>query len=422
MLDIRLIREDPEGIKAGARSKRIPRDAEVDRLVELDAEARGILPELEGLRAEQKRAGKAMADAAQGERPALLDRQREVKNRIRELEERQKALREELDRLLLLVPNPPDAGVPQGATEEQNVPVRAWGEPPAFAFAPRDHVDLAELHGLADFVRAGRIAGSRNYFLRGKAVLLEEAVLRFALDSMAARGFEPLTVPVLVRYDAMRGTGYFPGGEEQAYLVERDELSLVGTSEVPLTSFFGGEILEQSALPVRLVARSVCFRREAGTYGKDTRGLYRVHQFQKVEQVVVDAADEERSIAHQQEILKNAEELLQALELPYRVVDVCTGELGMGQVRKFDIECWMPSRGGYGETHSASRFHEFQARRLNLRYRDGEGRVRFCHTLNNTVVASPRILIPLLEVHQREDGSVRIPEALHPYLPFTQIP
>jgi seryl-tRNA synthetase len=227
----------------------------------------------------------------------------------------------------------------------------------------------------------------------------------------------PLVVPTLVRTEAMVGTGYFPGGEEQAYRCdERDDLCLIGTAEVPITALHAGEILANEALPLRFVALSSCYRREAGTYGKDTRGLYRVHQFQKVEQVVIDVADEARSVEHHRSILQNAEQVLQALDLAYRVVNVCGGDLGLPQVQKFDIETWMPSREGYGETHSASRFHDFQARRLDLRYRDAEGTVRFCHTLNNTVAASARMLIALLENHQQADRTVWVPEPLRPYL------
>jgi seryl-tRNA synthetase len=233
---------------------------------------------------------------------------------------------------------------------------------------------------------------------------------------MQAQGFTPVQVPLMVRREAMEGTAYFPGGEEQAYKTEKDDLYLIGTSEVPLTSIHAGEVLEAASLPRRYVACSPCFRREAGAYGKDTKGLYRIHQFWKVEQVVIDRADEATSRAHHQAIVKNAERLLEAFELPYRVVNVCGGDLGQAQVQKFDIETWMPSRAFYGETHSASRFHEFQARRLEMRYRDEEGKVRYCHTLNNTVVASPRILIPMLENHQRADGSVAIPAALRPWL------
>jgi seryl-tRNA synthetase len=253
--------------------------------------------------------------------------------------------------------------------------------------------------------------------LKGDLSLLADAVMRYALDHMVAKGFTALTVPTLVRTEAMVGTGYFPGGEEQAYRCdERDDLCLVGTAEVSVTALHAGEILPASALPLRYVAQSSCYRREAGTYGKDTRGLYRVHQFQKVEQVVIDVADPARSLEHHHAILENAELLLQSLELPYRVVNVCGGDLGQPQVQKFDIETWMPGRDGYGETHSASRFHDFQARRLGLRYRDAEGKVQFCHTLNNTVAASTRILIALLENHQEADGRVRVPAPLRPYL------
>jgi seryl-tRNA synthetase len=234
---------------------------------------------------------------------------------------------------------------------------------------------------------------------------------------MVSRGFMPLSVPTLVRREVMVGTGYFPGGEEQAYRCdERDDLCLVGTAEVPVTALHQDEILDLKDLPKRYVALSSCYRREAGTYGKDTRGLYRVHQFQKVEQVIVDVADAERSIEHHHAIVANAEDVLQALGLPYRIVNVCGGDLGAPQIQKFDIETWMPSRKGYGETHSASRFHEYQARRLNMRYRDAEGVVRVCHTLNNTVAASVRMLIALLENHQNADGTVTLPACLRPYM------
>jgi seryl-tRNA synthetase len=307
--------------------------------------------------------------------------------------------------------------VPDGADDQENQELRRVGEPRAFDFEPRSHQDLGELHGWIDTERGARLAGSRNYLLKGDLVLLESAVLRYALDLMVSRGFTPVTVPTLVRTEAMQGTGYFPGGEEQAYRCDdRDDLWLVGTAEVPLTAMYAGEILSHEDLPLRFVAHSSCYRREAGTYGKDTRGLYRVHQFQKVEQVVVDVDDEARSLEHHQRILQNAEDLLQSLGLPYRVVNVCGGDLGQGQVQKFDIETWMPSREGYGETHSASRFHDFQARRLGLRYRGEDGKVRHCHTLNNTVAASTRMLIALLENHQQADGTVRVPEPLRPYL------
>ncbi|HRX86172.1 MAG TPA: serine--tRNA ligase, partial [Phycisphaerae bacterium] len=287
---------------------------------------------------------------------------------------------------------------------------------PRFDFEPKDHVALGEALGIIDIERGVKLAGTRNYTLRGDAVLLHHAVLRLAMDTMIARGFTPVQVPVLVREEIMYGTGYFPGGRDQAYLCERDNLSLVGTAEVSLTALHADEILDEADLPIKTVAMSPCFRREAGAAGKDTYGLYRIHLFDKVEQVVVCRNDVEESKRLHAEILANAEAVVQALELPYRVVNVCTGDLGQGQVQKFDIETWMPSRGGYGETHSASRFYEFQARRLKLRYRDADRRTRFCHTLNNTVIASPRVLIPILELYQNADGSITVPKALRPYL------
>ena len=415
MLDLKFIRQDPAAVRAGAEKKRIACD--VDRILELDAASRAVGVDLDSLRQRQKEAGGRMAKATPEERAGLLEEQKGLKAELKGLEERKGQLDEELRGLLLQVPMPPAAEVPDGADDEENVELRRVGEPRTFDFEPRSHQDLGELHGWIDTERGARLAGSRNYLLKGDLVLLESAVLRCAVDLMAARGFTPVTVPTLVRTEAMQGTGYFPGGEEQAYRCdERDDLWLVGTAEVPLTAMHAGEILSHEDLPLRFVAQSSCYRREAGTYGKDTRGLYRVHQFQKVEQVVVDVDDEARSLEHHQAILQNAEDLMQSLELPYRVVNVCGGDLGQGQVQKFDIETWMPSREGYGETHSASRFHDFQARRLNLRYRGEDGKVRHCHTLNNTVAASTRMLIALLENHQQADGTVRVPEPLRPYL------
>jgi seryl-tRNA synthetase len=290
------------------------------------------------------------------------------------------------------------------------------GELPRFDFEPLDHVKLMTKLDLLDLDRGVKLAGTRNYVLRGDGSALHQAVLRLALELMIQRGFVQMTVPVLVRDAMMVGTGYFPGGEEQAYRCERDAMSLVGTAEVPLTAYHSDEILTEDELPRKYVACSTCFRREAGAAGKDTYGLYRIHLFDKVEQVIICRNDEEVSRRHHAEIVQNAEDVLTALELPYRVVNVCTGDLGQGQVQKFDIETWMPSRGGYGETHSASRFYEFQARRLKIRYRDANKNVRFCHTLNNTVIASPRILIALVENHQTADGKIRVPKALRPYL------
>lgn len=415
MLDLKFIVNNPDAVRAGAAKKHIPCD--VDEILRLDAERRELVGKVDEARSRSKAAGKTIAQATPEERPGLVEAQAQEKAALKAMETRQKEVVEALDAQLLLVPNVPAEAVPEGATDEDNVEIKRWGEPRDFGFTPRSHSELGEAHNWIDAVRGARLSGSRNYVLLGDMSLLEHAVMRFAFDSMVARGFTPLSVPTLVRSETMVGTGYFPGGEDQAYRCDdRDDLCLVGTAEVPVTALYQDEILDGADLPLKFVAQSSCYRREAGTYGKDTKGLYRVHQFQKVEQVVVDRADEAQSLEHHQAILGNSEAVLQALELPYRVVNVCGGDLGQPQVQKFDIETWMPSRDSYGETHSASRFHDFQARRLGLRYRDAEGKVHHCHTLNNTVAASTRMLIALVENHQNEDGTVSVPAPLRPYL------
>jgi len=415
MLDLKFIRANAALVKAGAVKKRV--ECDVDGLLRLDEERRSLGTQVDELRARQKSAGKEMAKATPEQRARILDDQRKLKEELQGQEARLSELEKGMTELQLRVPNVPAPEVPEGKTDADNVELKRVGTPRAFDFAPRDHIELGSEQGWLDVDAGARLAGSRNYVLKGDLALLEDAVLRLAMDHMLAKGFVPLSVPTLVRYEPLLGTGYFPGGEEQTYRTDaRDELYLVGTAEVPVTALHAGEILEHKNLPLLYVARSACYRREAGTYGKDTRGIYRVHQFQKVEQVVIDVADEAGSLAHHHAILKNSEDVLQKCELAYRVVNVCGGDLGVPHVQKFDIETWMPSRQGYGETHSASRFHDYQARRLNLRYRDAEGKVRVCFTLNNTVAASTRMLIALLENHQDADGTVRVPAALRPYL------
>jgi seryl-tRNA synthetase len=418
LLDIKVIRDDPERVRQAARKKRFPERAEaVDRVLVLDEELRRLIPELDALRAAQKSAARKLGALSAAERERHLDEQKAAKQKLQELEERERELMRERHEQLLLIPSVPDPEVPDGTDDTENVEERRWGEVRASEFALRPHHELAEAQGWLDTRHAGQIAGARNYYLFGELAELQDAVLRFAVASMVQKGFVLVDPPVLVRDAAMVGTAFFPGGEEQTYRCERDGLNLIGTSEVPVTAIHGGDLLEEEELPKLYVARSLCFRREAGAAGKDTKGLYRVHQFQKVEQVVVDIADEARSIEHHRAILRNSEEIVQALGLPYRVVRVCSGDLGVGQIMKYDIECWMPSRQAYGETHSASRFYDYQARRLNLRYRQRESRKpAFCHTLNNTVLASPRILIPLLENYQRADGTVTVPPVLVPYI------
>ena len=414
MIDIKLLRADPDLYKRAASDKNFSVD--IDRLVELDARLLAAQQELQDLRTEQNAAGKRIAQLPNDQKKAAIEEMSRLKARAKALNDDVAELKPPFDELMLLLAQPPDQAVPLGKDDTENVELRRVGEPPQFDFQPADHVELGTSLGIIDIERGVKLAGSRNYVLTGAGALLHQAVLRLAMDTMLAKGYTFVTVPVLVREEIMYGTGWFPVMRDQTYLTERDGLSLVGTAEVPVTALHADEILDEADLPLKYFALSTCFRREAGAAGKDTYGLYRVHIFDKVEQVVIGPNDKAQSIAFHEEILANAEEVMARLALPYLVVNVCTGDLGQGQVQKFDIETWMPSRNSYGETHSASRFYEFQARRLNLRYRDAEGKVQFCHTLNNTVIASPRILIPILELYQNADGTVTVPEALRPYM------
>ncbi len=415
MIDIRLIREDPQRFKDAAGAKGF--DVDIDGLLEADSALRQINRKLQEIATAKNRIGKSVPSLEGQQRQAALAELAELKRTEAEYQDQAGPLQSRFDRLMLEVPQPADADVPAGKDDTENIELRKEGQIRRFDFEPKDHVELGLALGIIDIERGVRLAGTRNYVLKGDGALLHWAVLRFALDHMVDKGYVPMSVPLLMKDEAMRGTGYYPGAEEQTYRIEKDQVNLAGTAEVPLTAYRMGEILKADELPLKYVALSSCFRREAGAAGKDTYGLYRIHQFDKVEQVVVCENSAQRSAAFHEEILANAEAVMQALELPYRVVNVCTGDLGRGQAKKFDIEAWMPSRGGYCETHSASKFYEFQARRLNLRYKDPKTRKNiFCHTLNNTVIASPRILIPILELYQNADGSVTIPAVLRPYM------
>lgn len=414
MLDIKFIREHTDLVKKGAQDKRFSVD--IDLLLSLDQELRPIRAHQEKLQAERNSISKDMPSADPNTRDSLKRRVGEIKGELEELTKQVKDKEEKIHQLLLLIPQPARSDVPIGKDDSENLELRKVGTPRQFDFKPLDHIELAQKHNLVDFERGTKIAGARSYVLTGDGALLEQAVLRYTYDFLVARNFKPMSVPVLVTEKCMEGTGYFPLGRDQAYQIEKDQLALVGTAEVPLCSYFSDEILDYKTLPQRVMALSGAFRREAGSYGKDTKGLYRVHQFQKIEQVVIAPADLELDNELHRELLQNAEDILQALELPYRVVYVCTGDLGQGQVRKHDIETWMPGRNNYGETHSCSSFYDFQARRLNIRYKDAEGQRMVAYTLNNTAIASPRVLIPLLENHQTQDGRIKIPKVLQPYL------
>ena len=429
MIDLKDLRDNPDKYRRGAKLKNVSVD--IDAILALDAQWLKSQQEFERARAEQNQASQAIGKLKDpAEKQAAIAKVAGLKETVKAAEERARAAESQVLPLLWQVPQPPDVDVPVGKDAADNVVSYKWGEPRKFEFQPKSHIELGEKLGLLDFERGVRLAGSRSYFLKGAGAELHNAVMRFALDMMTReKGFTAMTVPVLVRESAMRGTGFFPAGREQSYRVgEPDEQGeeirfLTGTAEVGLTAFHMEEVLSEADLPKKYVAVSTCFRREAGAAGKDTAGLYRVHQFDKCEQVVICKNDIEESKKWHKEMLGYSESLLQRLNLPYRVIQCCTGDIGVKNAAMFDVETWMPSReqkgnpeSGYGETHSASRLYEFQSRRLNLRYKDKDGKIRFCHTLNNTVVASPRILIPILENYQNADGNVTVPEVLRPYL------
>jgi seryl-tRNA synthetase len=412
MLDLRLVRDDPEGVKA-ALAKRGPGAADqVDRLLAADEARRRLVTEVDRLRAEQKRRGREVAKAAPDEREQVLAGLKELSDALAAAEGRLRAAEAELAEVMAHVPNLPDPAAPAGG-EEDAVELRRWGTPPAFDFPVRDHLELGELLGAIDTVRAAKVSGARFAYLVGWGARLELALVRFALDRLTDAGFVPMIPPVLVRREAMFGTGFLPTDEQQIFRTADDDLYLAGTSEVPLVSYHTDELLDPGALPLRYAGFSSCFRREAGSYGKDTRGIFRVHQFDKVEMVsfvLPEASAEEHEL-----LLAREEEILQALELPYRVVDIAAGDLGGSAARKFDCEAWIPSQGTYRELTSTSNCTDYQARRIGCRVRSPEGN-RPLHTLNGTAVAVGRTIVALLENHQQPDGSIRVPAALERYL------
>lgn len=417
MLEMNWIKDNQELVRNTATWKRV--DFPLDELLNWDEKRRSLRQETEQIRAERNGRTKEVEQLLRkGDRPAgeiVKAQVRELNNRLNLLEadlnEAERCCRE----LMLLAPNPVSQDTPIGHDDNDNVELRLNGAVPEFGFTPRDHVELGELHDIIDIPRGVKAGGPRSYVLKGAGLMLHLAVQRLALDVLTARGFTVMDVPVIVRPEALERTGFFPGGMDQTYELSGDNRWLVGTSEVSLVSLYSDEIVELDT-PMRLAGMSTCFRREVGSAGRDVRGLYRVHQFSKIEQVVLCRNDEGVSDHMLHEILANAEHILQLLELPYRVMAVCTGDMSLKTHKQYDIETWMPSRGAYGETHSASNLLDFQARRSGIRYRNADGRLQYCHTLNNTAVATPRILIPLLENHQQEDGSIYIPQALRKYM------
>ncbi|AET58009.1 seryl-tRNA synthetase [Paenibacillus terrae HPL-003] len=418
MLDIKWIREHQEQVQAAANGKGI--QVSVAELLTLDNRRKQLLQEVEQLRQTRNQCSQdigALIHAGRSDQAEETKRRvKKINGQLDRLETPQRELEEQFQQLMLLIPNIVSPDTPRGRSDEDNVELERVGMVPDFGFEPRDHMALGQLHSLIDVTRGVKTAGTRNYYLTGAGVMLHRAVQQLAVDLLTERGFQLLDVPLMVRSEAMRSTGFFPLGLDQTYRIAGEDQWLVGTSEVPLVSYYSGEIVDVTA-PIRLAAVSVCFRNEVGSAGRDVHGLYRVHQFAKVEQVVICEASLDASEQIFQEITRNAEDLLQQLELPYRKMAVCTGDMAQKTYKQVDIETWMPSRQAYGETHSSSQLLDFQARRSNIRYRDANGKLQYAYTLNNTAVASPRILIPLLEHHQQEDGSIRIPEALRRYMP-----
>jgi seryl-tRNA synthetase len=403
MLDIHFIRENLELCKTAAVNKN--RVVDWDKLLTLDDTRRDVIGKVEKLRAERNTVSTARTEES-------FARGKQIKQELKELEDTLKTVETELSNLLLTVPNVPDASVPVGKDESGNVEIKKWGDVPKFDFPIKDHIDLAKSLDLIDFERGAKVGGSRTYFLKNEGAQLELAILFYSFQKLVSKGYTPIIAPSLLKEFTLFGIGQFPWGREEVYHLEKDDVYLAGTAEQPVTSYYADEILKEEELPKKFVAFSPCFRREAGSYGKDTRGIYRVHQFAKIEQVIISKNDMSNSFTLHDELLHNSEEILQDLKLPYRVLLMCTGDMGEPQVKKYDIETWMPGRNAYGETMSDSVMGDFQARRLKIRYRTKDGKTEYCHTLNNTAIASPRILIPILENYQQADGSIKIPEAL----------
>ncbi len=414
MLDIKFIRENLVAVMEAAKNKNI--DLNFDNLLELDDKRKELIQKIETYRMEKNEASKKMPNLTGQQKQELLTEMKKISEIQDKAESKLMEIQDQFKGLMLKVPMIPSFKTPVGKDDNDNVQIKTWGELPDFDFVPKDHLTLGTELDIIDNERAAKIAGSRSYILKGDGARLEWALLKYAMDFIARKNYTLMSVPVLVNRFALEGTGYFPGGEEEIYHLEKDNKYLVGTSEVALGAYYYDEILDFDKLPIKFSGISTCYRREAGAYGKDTTGLYRVHQFNKVEQFIICQADDALADEMFNELMLNTEGFLQSLNLPYRVLNVCTGDMGQGKYYMNDIECWMPSRDKFGETHSCSNLHDFQARRLNLRYRDTDGKTQFCYTLNNTMVATPRILIALLENNQNSDGSITIPEVLRPYM------
>lgn len=414
MLDIKFIRENPDLIKEAVRRKRSSFD--VDALIKADDERRSALKDFEDAKAMQNKVSDEIAQISDPEeKQKKIAEMKEYKAGVEEKEAKVKEVMTIWQRLMLQVPNVPDISVPEGESDEDNQEVKVVGTKPEFDFEPLDHITILEKNDWADFERGSKVAGFRGYFLKGAMVELSFAIFQSFLNDLIAKGYTPMMVPSLVKKELLMGTGYIPGGEEDLYQTQDGDY-LAGTGEVAGMGYYMDEVLPKEKVPTKFAAFSTCFRREAGSHGKDVKGLIRVHEFFKLEQIILCEASHEESVKYHEEVTKNAEEFVESLGLYYHVVANCGADLGLGQVKKYDIEVWMPSQQKFRETHSASYFHDFQTRRLNIRYRDDEGSMRFAHSINNTAVATPRFLATIIEQYQTKDGRVRVPEKLKPFI------
>ncbi|MDP2788932.1 MAG: serine--tRNA ligase [bacterium] len=414
MLDIKFIRENKDIVKEGARKKHV--EVDIEKLLELDDKRLLELKGIEDLRGEVNKVSNDISrDQDSVHKLQLIEEMRGVKEDIKTREEKLKEIMEEWQKLMLQVPNVSDVSVPEGKSDADNKEVKVWGEKPVFNFELKDHIEIMNTLGMVDFERGTKVHGFRGYFLISDGVRLSFAIWNYALDFFSAKGFLPVIPPVIDRRENFLGTGFLPQSEEDLYKTQDGEY-LAGTAEVPIMGMHAGEILNKEILPLRYLGFSPCFRREAGSHGKDVKGLIRVHEFYKLEQVILCEANHETSVKFHEELTSNTEEFIESLGIPYHRVVNCGGDLGLGQVKKHDIELWVPKEEKYREIASASYFHDFQTRRLGIRYKDEDGKMHYTHSLNQTAIATPRILVSLIENYQQADGSVKIPEVLRKYM------
>jgi seryl-tRNA synthetase len=413
MLDIKFIKENADLVRDGAKKKHI--DFDVTALIDLDAKRLEVLALVESLRAEQNLVSDKITTATPESRAEMIEQMRTLKGHLGEKEDELRAIMKTWQDMMIHVPNIPDVTVSEGATDEDNKEIKTWGDKPAFAFVPKDHVALLEQNDMADFERGVKVSGFRGYFMKNDGSILFFALWNYFYNYFIEQGYTPLIAPSLVRKESLVGTGMLPQSEEDLYKVSENEY-LAGTAEVATMGYYMDEVLLREELPKKFISFSPCFRAEAGKHGKDVKGIIRVHEFFKIEQVLLCEASHEESVKLHEEITAHVEHLMQELGIPYRVVLNCGGDLGLGQVKKYDIEAWMPSQQKYRETHSSSYFHDFQTRRLNIRYKDADGKLRYVHSLNNTACATSRLPAALIENFQQPDGTIKVPEVLKKYI------